>query len=384
MKSWLHKAKPFVGVIFIQVGLAGMGILTKAALNRGVSNYVLVVYRHAIATLVIAPFAIVLDKNIRPKMTLPIFIKLMVLSLLEPVIDQNLYYLGIKNATATFVFALGNMLPAITFVMACILRLEKVEFKSIHSQAKVFGTMATVAGAMIMTLIKGPIIELFWQKGRTGHEIRMNGTSLHSSIKGALMITIGCFCWACFMVLQAITLQSYPAELSLTAWVCLLGTLEGAAVALVMERGNASVWAIHWDSRLLVAVYSGIICSGVAYYLQGIVMKVKGPVFVTAFSPLSMMIVAVMSTFVFSEQLFLGRVMGAIVIVTGLYLVVWGKSKDYEESSPSAHIDDDQKPLPIQTGGARSRTENRDVVEVSIINHSTGENPDNRRTESEG
>ncbi|KAI4341819.1 hypothetical protein MLD38_026497 [Melastoma candidum] len=253
MKSWLHKAKPFVGVIFIQVGLAGMGMLTKAALNRGVSNYVLIVYRHAIATLVIAPFGprqVKLYYGPSPHSfedppgawltyaflrTLPIFIKLMVLSLLEPVIDQNLYYRGIKNATATFAFALVNMLPAITFVMACILRLEKGEFKSIHSQAKVFGTMATVAGATIMTLIKGPIIALFWQKGRTGHEIRMNGTSLHSSIK-------------------VISSRAIPYSMGL------LGTLEGAAVALVMERGNASVWAIHWDIRLLVADYSGIIC----------------------------------------------------------------------------------------------------------------------------
>ncbi|KAI4319002.1 hypothetical protein MLD38_032653 [Melastoma candidum] len=375
MKPWLNKAKPFVGVIFLQVGLAGMDILTKAALNRGVSNYVLVVYRHVVATVVITPFAIVLEKKIRPKMTLPIFIKLMLLSLLEPVIDQNLYYLGIKNTTATFAAAMCNILPAITFVMACILRLEKVKFKSIRSQAKVFGTMTTVAGAMIMTLIKGPIIELFWQKGVISHQVKTNGTNLHSSIKGALLITVGCFCWACFMVLQAITLQSYPAELSLTAWVCLLGTLEGAAVALIMERGDASVWAIHWDSRLLAAVYSGIVCSGVAYYVQGIVMKDRGPVFVTAFSPLSMVIVAVMSSFILAEQLFLGRVIGAIVIVTGLYLVVWGKSKDYNESTPPTHIDADQKPLPIRTMDTGRKSENNDVMELHIINHSKGENP---------
>lgn len=29
------------------------------------------------------------------------------------------------------------------------------------------------------------------------------------------------------------------------------------------------------------------------------------------------------------------RVIGAIVIVAGLYFVVWGKSKDYESRSPS-------------------------------------------------
>ena len=56
--------------------------------------------------------------------------------------------------------------------------------------------------------------------------------------------------------IQAITLKAYPAELSLTAWICLLGTAEGTVLALVMERGNAAVWSIGWGTQLLAAVYS--------------------------------------------------------------------------------------------------------------------------------
>ncbi|GLT73027.1 hypothetical protein SLA2020_449150 [Shorea laevis] len=317
------RIKPFLAVIFLQFGFAGMDVLCKAALNKGMSNYVLVVYRHVVATLVIAPFAVILDKKVRPKMTLSIFTKLIMLSLLEPVIDQNLYFLGMKYTTATFAAAMTNILPALTFLMACILRLETVRFKSIRTQAKVIGTIATVAGAMIITLVKGPVIELIWTKGRTYHEQQQGETNLQHSIKGAIMISIGCFGWACFMILQAITLRTYPAELSLTAWICLLGSMEGAVVALVMERGNTAIWSINWDVKLLAALYSGIICSGLAYYIQGVVMKDRGPVFVTAFSPLCMVIVAVMGSIILAEQMYLGRVLGAIIIVAGLYLVVW-------------------------------------------------------------
>ncbi|CAI9268143.1 unnamed protein product [Lactuca saligna] len=333
MSEIFRKGKPFLAVIFLQFGLAGMDVISKVALNQGMSNYVFVVYRHAVATIVMAPFAIVLDRKIRPKMTRPIFIKLMLLALLEPVIDQNLYFLGMKATTATFAVSMCNVLPAITFVMACILRLEQVNLKNIRSQAKVIGTITTVAGAMLMTLVKGPILELFWTKGRSNSNVVNNGVDLHHSLKGAIMITVGCFSWSCFMVLQAITLQSYPAELSLTAWICLLGTVEGAIVALVMERGNTAVWAIQWDTTLLATLYSGIICSGLAYYIQGLIMKDRGPVFVTAFSPLSMIIVAIMGSIILAEQTYLGRVIGAIVIVAGLYLVVWGKSKDTKLSS---------------------------------------------------
>ncbi|KAL7136505.1 hypothetical protein ABFS83_10G035600 [Erythranthe nasuta] len=343
MQVMFQKAKPFLAVVFLQAGLAGMDIISKAALNEGMSNYVFVVYRHAVATIVIAPFAFALDTKIRPKMTTSIFVKIMLMSLLEPVIDQNLYFLGMKYTTATFAAAMANILPALTFVIACFFRLEKVKVMSIRSQAKIIGTLATVAGAMIMTLVQGPHINLPWTRAGIDHAHHHGEVSLHHTIKGAIMITIGCLAWACFMILQAITLKTYPAELSLTAWICLLGTAEGAALALVMEKGNSSAWAIKWDTKFLAAAYSGIFCSGIAYYVQGVVMKERGPVFVTAFSPLSMVMVAIMSSFILAEQMFLGRIVGAIVIVLGLYFVVWGKAKDYK--SP---LGEDQEIMPIK------------------------------------
>ena len=42
----------------------------------------------------------------------------------------------------------------------------------------------------------------------------------------------------------------------MTSWICLLGTVEGGIVALIMERGNPSIWALNWDKKLLAAVYS--------------------------------------------------------------------------------------------------------------------------------
>ncbi|KAI3677101.1 hypothetical protein L1987_86721 [Smallanthus sonchifolius] len=335
MSEIFRKGKSYFAVIFLQFGFAGMDVISKVALNDGMNNYVFVVYRHAAATIVMAPFAIALHRKTRPKMTVEIFVKLILLAFFEPVIDQNLYILGMKATTATFAVSMCNVLPAITFVIAYILRLEVVNLKSIRSQAKVIGTITTVAGAMLMTLVKGPHIELFWTKGTTNKNVIHNGVDLHHSLKGGFMIVIGCLSWSCFMVLQAITLKSYPDELALTAWICLLGTVEGAIVALIMERGNTAVWAIKWNTTLLATLYCGIICSGLAYYIQGIIMKERGPVFVTAFSPLSMIIVAIMGSIILAEQTYLGRVLGAIVIVAGLYMVVWGKSKDHKLSPVS-------------------------------------------------
>ncbi|CAL0299614.1 unnamed protein product [Lupinus luteus] len=263
-------------------------------------------------------------------MTMSIFMKIVALSLLEPVIDQNLYFLGMKYTTATFAAAMTNIIPAITFFMAYILRIEKIKIRSIRSQAKVVGTLVTVSGAMVMTLMKGASLGSLGTHVDNNHnQLHNSGTNIQHTIKGTIMIITGCFSWSCFVIIQSITLDAYPAELSLTSLICLLGSIEGAVVAMIMERGNSSVWFVKWDIKLVAIIYSGIVGSGLAYYVQGVVMQTKGPVFVTAFSPLCMIIVAILSSIILAEQLFLGRVIGAIIIVLGLYLVVWGKSKDH-------------------------------------------------------
>ncbi|KFK40521.1 hypothetical protein AALP_AA2G006500 [Arabis alpina] len=57
-----------------------MDILTKAALNEGMSVYVLTVYRHGVATIAMAPFAFYFDRLTRPEMTKMIFLKITILA----------------------------------------------------------------------------------------------------------------------------------------------------------------------------------------------------------------------------------------------------------------------------------------------------------------
>ncbi|MBA0814461.1 hypothetical protein Gohar_020292 [Gossypium harknessii] len=86
---------------FINEDKQCMSLISKYALNQGMSQHVLVVYRHAVATLVIAPFALVYDR---------------------PTIDQNLFYSGMKYTSATFTSAMCNVLPAFAFTFAWIFK----------------------------------------------------------------------------------------------------------------------------------------------------------------------------------------------------------------------------------------------------------------------
>ncbi|KAL5994706.1 hypothetical protein ACLOJK_024759 [Asimina triloba] len=338
--NFLQRCKPYIAMISLQFGYAGMNIITKVSLNRGMSHYVLVVYRHAFATAVIAPFAIFLERKVRPKITFPIFMQIFALGLLGPVIDQNFYYAGLKFTSPTFSCAISNMLPAMTFVMAVICRMEKVDLKKLRCQAKVVGTLVTVVGAMLMTLYKGPILQMVWSKYIHPHKSYVPNTSEASDkewFKGSILLIIATLAWAAFFILQAITLRRYSAQLSLTALVCFLGTLQSIAVTLVVEH-RPSVWSIGWDMNLLAAAYAGIVSSSIAYYVQGLVMQKRGPVFVTAFSPLMMIVVAVMGSLILAEKIYLGGILGAILIVAGLYSVLWGKYKEYKEKEALGDI----------------------------------------------
>ncbi|KAK7837833.1 wat1-related protein [Quercus suber] len=332
-----NKLKPFLAAFLLQLGYAGMAIVSKFALNKGMSQRVFVVYRHAIATVVIAPFAIALDRNIRPKLTFSVFVKIALIGLIEPVMDQNLYYTGMKMTTATFATAICNVLPAFSFAMAWILGLEKVYLRRLRGMAKVLGTIVTVGGAMFMTLVNGPMLNLPWTHGN-GHQESTSAANNQDVIKGALMMLAGCVCWSAFIILQAITLKSYPAELSLTVLICLMGTLESSILAVAMEWGNPTAWSIHLDSKLLAAVYAGVVCSGFTIYIQGLIMKQRGPVFV---------------------------VIGAIIIFVGLYLVLWGKSKDQLGSKS-----DNEKILPtaqnVATMDERIMTSNQEFRTINL------------------
>ncbi|KAH7524506.1 WAT1-related protein At4g08290 [Ziziphus jujuba] len=329
----MKSAKPYLLMVGLQFGFAGMYIVSKSTLNHGMNQYVLVVYRNAFAALSLAPFALLLERKTRPKMTIPIFLQIMVLGFTEPILDQGFSYLGMKYTSTSFTSALMNAVPSITFVIALIFRLEKVKMKERRSQAKIIGTMVTFSGTLLMTIYKGPVVDLF-----TSSKSNYNGSSSGDEtgkhwLLGTIFILISCTAWSSFYVMQSIMLKKYPAALSLSALICAAATVQGGVLAVAVEH-NASAWKLGWDSKLLAAVYAGVVNSGIAYYVQGAVMKSRGPVFVTAFNPLCMVIVAVLGSCILAETIHLGSIIGAIIIAVGLYSVVWGKSKDYSDSVP--------------------------------------------------
>ncbi|KAK8951220.1 WAT1-related protein [Platanthera zijinensis] len=343
--------KPYAAMVLLQFGYASTTVAAAATLKQGMNHFVLVVYRNAVAAAVLAPFAFCFERKTKAKLTRATFLKIVGIAIMEPVIDQNFCYVGTKMTSASFASSFYNILPAVTFIMALLLRMEKLNLRKRHSQAKVAGAAVTAAGAFLMIVYKGPVVNFLWSM-RRAHEDSQGvgvdheeGTNL---LGGALMLFISTMAWSSFLILQSKTLESYPAELSLSVWICCMGVMLNAIIALVVEHGSLQPWSIGWDMRLFTVVFTGIICSGVSYYVQGMVMKKRGPVFVTAFNPLSMIMTSVMGHIILSEEITLGRIFGAICIVAGLYSLVWGKSNEHQRSmNEGAATNKGEPELPI-------------------------------------
>jgi drug/metabolite transporter (DMT)-like permease len=139
--------------------------------------------------------------------------------------------------------------------------MEKVEMKKVRCQAKIAGTLVTVAGAMLMTLYKGPLMQLAWTKhsssggGAEASAPPAADISGRDWFLGSLFIIVATLAWAFLFILQTHTIKQYSAQLSLTTLICLFGTLQAVVVVFAMER-SVSVWAIGFDMNLLTAAYS--------------------------------------------------------------------------------------------------------------------------------
>ncbi|XP_078182713.1 protein WALLS ARE THIN 1-like [Carex rostrata] len=331
-----EKVQLHVAMLALQFGYAGFHVVSRLALNMGISKLVFPVYRNIIALILLVPFAYFLEKKDRPTLTLSFVVQFFLLALCGITANQGFYLLGLDNTSPTFASAIQNSVPAITFAMAAALRIEKVRIDRKDGIAKILGTLACVAGASVITLYKGPTI--FGPS-------TLNGTAVASSFTqdttvlwvndsngknwtlGCIYLIGHCLSWSGWLVLQAPVLKKYPARLSVTSYTCFFGVIQFLIIAAFMER-DADAWAFHSGSEVFTILYAGFIASGVAFAVQIWCIDRGGPVFVAVYQPVQTLVVAIMASLTLGEKFYLGGIIGAALIIMGLYLVLWGKSAE--------------------------------------------------------
>ncbi|XP_031482293.1 protein WALLS ARE THIN 1-like [Nymphaea colorata] len=323
-----ERAKLHLAMLALQFGYAGFHVVSRAALNMGVSKVVFPVYRNIIALILLVPFAYFLEKKERPKITPSFLIQFFLLALCGITANQGFYLLGLEHTSPTFASAIQNSVPAITFLMAALLRLEKVHLNRKDGIAKVAGTLLCVGGASIITLYKGPtIIRPYLTNSGNEFLLQLGSTGGKNWTLGCLFLIGHCLSWSGWLVLQAPVLKRYPARLSVTSYTCFFGVIQFLIIAAFIER-DSQAWIIRSGGELFTILYAGLVASGIAFAVQIWCIDRGGPVFVAVYQPVQTLVVAIMASVALGEQFYLGGIIGAVLIISGLYLVLWGKNEE--------------------------------------------------------
>ncbi|KAG6646701.1 hypothetical protein CIPAW_07G026400 [Carya illinoinensis] len=306
----LHGLKPAMLMVVVQLSFAGVNVLYKLAANDGMN------LRNA------GPWKfkqnkknpevdILLDMHThinrkeeegryRPKLTWIVLFQAFLCGIFGGSLHQNLCIESLALTSTTFASAMFNLVPAITFILAVSFGLEKLSLGTIAGKAKVLGTLMGIAASL----------------------------ESENRLLGSILALGGCFSFAFWLIIQTKMSERYSCHYSTATLMC------STVFALCMES-DWSQWKLGWNIRLLTVSYSGIVGSGLAMILIVWCVRMRGPMYVSIFNPLMLVSVAILGSLVLDEKLHLGTILGFVLIVCGLYAVLWGKRKETKKKTQS-------------------------------------------------
>ncbi|KDO62829.1 hypothetical protein CISIN_1g048127mg, partial [Citrus sinensis] len=249
--------KLLMALLALQFCFVGFHIVSRVALNIGVSKVAYPVHRNIIALILLSPFAYVLEKKERAPLTFSLLVQFFFLAILGITANQRFYLLGLYYASPTFASAMQNSIPAVTFVMASSLRLEQVNNGRRDGFAKVLGTIAKCP----------PLLHQVTHATYLEPEHYMSSSKSQNWTWGCIFLFGHCISWAGWMVLQAPLLKKHPAKLTLTSFTCFFRLIQFLAIAAFVET-DINRWKIQSGEELFTIFYAGIVASGIVLSLQ--------------------------------------------------------------------------------------------------------------------
>ncbi|KAG2248358.1 hypothetical protein Bca52824_087986 [Brassica carinata] len=188
-------------------------------------------------------------------------------------VNQNAYFKGIDLSSSSMACAMTNLIPAVTFIISIIVGFERIKRRSLKSVAK------------------------------------------HICLV--------------FLVDPSSSIANHCHDhLYTSSWTCFMATIASFFMALALGNTDLTSWKLDSSLKLSCCVYSGLQLA-VSFFLQAWCVSRKGPLFSALFNPLSTVIVTFFGALYLKEQTYLGSLLGALAIILGLYIVLWGKTEDY-------------------------------------------------------
>ncbi|KAJ9135279.1 hypothetical protein P3X46_032484 [Hevea brasiliensis] len=323
LASWIWNLAPFAAMIAVECTDVGVSTISKAALAQGMSKYVSVVYYNALATLILLPYFIFHRKK-RAPITLSLLVIFFLLAL-NGSTGQILFLTAVKLSSPTLSSAMANLIPIFTFLLALITRMETLDLRRSSSQAKSAGAIVSVTGAFIVTLYKGPAV----LKSLTSnfHHDQLLLSQKSDWILGGFLLLIVCVLSATWTVAQGATVKQYPEAMTIVFFFTFFITIQSAIFSLILER-NPNAWRLNSTIEIIAIVYTAVFGSLFRITIHTWCLHKKGPAYVAMFKPLGIAIAVFMTVTFLGDTLYLGSVVGSIIIALGFYSVMWGQMKE--------------------------------------------------------
>ncbi|CAA0406488.1 WAT1-related protein [Arabidopsis thaliana] len=335
---------PFTAMVAVECVTVGSNTLFKAATLRGLSFYVFVFYTYVVATLVLLPLSLIFGRSKRlPSAKTPVFFNIFLLALVG-FMSLIVGCKGIEYSSPTLASAISNLTPAFTFTLAVIFRMEQIVLRSSATQAKIIGTIVSISGALVVILYKGPkvLTDASLTPPSPTISLYQHLTSFDSSwIIGGLLLATQYLLVSVWYILQTRVMELYPEEITVVFLYNLCATLISAPVCLFAEKDLTS-FILKPGVSLASVMYSGGLVSSFGSVIHTWGLHLKGPVYISLFKPLSIVIAVAMGVMFLGDALYLGSVIGSLILSLGFYTVIWGKAR---ENSIKTVAGTEQSPL---------------------------------------
>uniref|UniRef100_A0A804HMD7 WAT1-related protein n=2 Tax=Musa acuminata subsp. malaccensis TaxID=214687 RepID=A0A804HMD7_MUSAM len=166
-------------------------------------------------------------------------------------------------------------------------------------------------------------------------------------LMASLALLAGCFCLSSWFPLQSKLGEKYPALYSCTALMFFLSFLQTAAMSLATVRGH-SVWLLRKKLEIATVIFSGFAGSGLGFLAMSWCVEQRGPVFTASFMPFVQIFGAGIDFTILHEQVYLGSVLGSVLVIAGLYSLLWGKNKEARSCAAKAAEGNGENQVQVQ------------------------------------
>ncbi|WVZ52893.1 hypothetical protein U9M48_003897, partial [Paspalum notatum var. saurae] len=335
-------------MVLVQLIITGLTLLSKVVISRGMFIFTLHAYRSAFGTIFILPYALFYERSVFLPAYTPCKSSLVPVcaprgkwkemnwrgsawiclnSCIGYAVPSCLNYYGLRDTTSSYAVIFLNMIPLVTFILSLVLRMERLPLGTVTGSLKIVGVLLSIGGTMLVSFYKGKALHL-WGSILQRHNEQVPVANHH--LRGTIFL-LGCtFTSACWYPIQSIVNKAYPHKYWSSMTTCFLGGLQTTLIGIILRR-DRNTWKLGWDLQLLTIVYTGAFATAVRYNLESWVVAKRGPAYPPMFIPLITVFTAVLGSIFLGEAITVGSILGGATVITGLYVFLWGKSKESPE-----------------------------------------------------